>query len=77
MKRYLPIRVHSDYFGYGYWWGDKCYFFGKKSTCFAIMPLSYIADRLCYASNYKLVGNGDCDSWSEERQWQAKKKDNG
>lgn len=67
IKRYNPIRVHHIYFGYGYWWGEKVYFIGKGSTCFAIMPISYIVMNTIYASNGKKVGNGDCDSWSEIR----------
>ena len=74
IRKYLPIRVFSDYFAYGYWWGKYCFFFGKKSTCFGIVPLDYVANRLTYASNYKLVGNGDCASWSEERQRDNERK---
>lgn len=67
IKRYCPTRVHHIYFGYGYWWGEKVYFIGKGSTCFAIMPISYIVKDTTYASNGKIVGHGDCDSWSESR----------
>ena len=74
IRKYLPIRVFSDYFAYGYWWGKYCFFLGKKSTCFGILPLDYVANRLTYASNYKLVGNGDCASWSEKRQWENERK---
>lgn len=74
MKRYLPIKVFSTYFGYGWWWGKKVYFIPNKSTCFAIVPVSYICCSLTYESNNKLVGNGDCDSWSEDRLWENERK---
>ncbi|MBR6031316.1 MAG: hypothetical protein IKP36_05065 [Bacteroidaceae bacterium] len=71
MKKYRPIKVFHIQFGYGYWFGEKVYFFGKGSTTFAIVPLSFICKDTCYASNNNLVGHGDCDSWSENRQKDA------
>lgn len=74
IKKYLPIKVFSSYFGYGWWWGEKVYFIPPKSTCFAILPVSYICTTLTYESTNKSVGHGDADSWSEERQWENEKK---
>ena len=72
IKRYLPIKVFSTYFGFGYWWGDKVYFIQKKSTCFAIVPISYICASLTYESNFRIVGHGDAKSWSKDRQWERR-----
>lgn len=74
MKRYLPIKVFSSYFGYGWWWGGKVYFIPPKSTCFAVLPISYVCATLTYESNDKIVGHGDVDSWSDDRQREAKKR---
>lgn len=41
-------RMIDDYLGefrknnYGWWWGSYFFFFGKKSTAFAIIPMSSI-----------------------------------
>ena len=73
IKRYSPIRVHNIRFGYGYWWGEKVYFIGKRSTCFAIIPISYIVMDTIYASNEEIVGHGDIASWSKNRQRESRK----
>ncbi len=72
MKKYIPIKVFHIQFGYGYWFGSKMYFFGKGSTCFAIVPISFICKDTIYASNGNIVGHGDIDSWSITRQREAK-----
>ncbi len=74
MKRFLPIRVFSTYFAYGYWWGEKVYFIPHKATCFAVIPVSYICSSLTYETNNMIVGHGDAKSWSKDRQWQNRKE---
>ena len=39
MKKYMPIRIHHLYYGYGYWWGSYFFFIDKHSTAFAIVPI--------------------------------------
>lgn len=67
MKKYLPIRIFSIRFGYGWWWGSYFFFFGKKSTAFAIMPMSSHYNSCTY-ENGKGIEDGTIASWSDERQ---------
>ena len=69
MKKYLPIRIFSIRFGYGWWWGSYFFFFGKKSTEFAIMPMSSHYNSCTY-ENSKRIEDGTIASWSDERQRQ-------
>lgn len=64
MKKYLPIKIHHIYFSYGWWWGNKAFFL--KS--FSIVPISYICTDAIYASNGRIIGHGDTESWSTRRQ---------
>lgn len=67
VKKYLPIRIFSIHYAYGWWLGEYFFFFGKHSTAFANIP-SY---RHCVFSSYengKRIGHGECYSWSDERQ---------
>ena len=72
MTRYKPIRINDSRFGYGYWWGKYCFFFGKCSTCFAIVPVWYIINYSVYTSNYNVIKHGNDKSWSLERQKEYK-----
>ena len=40
LKRFLPIKVHSIKFGYGWWFSDKLFFFEKHWMPVNIMPIS-------------------------------------
>ena len=68
MKKYKPIRIHHLYYGYGYWWGSYFFFIDKRSTAFAIMPMSNECRYAIYANNGNIIGSGDTLSWSESRQ---------
>jgi hypothetical protein len=68
MRRYKPIKIHDNRFGYGYWWGKYCFFVGKHSACFAIVPIWDTLGHSIYASNCKIIKHGDSESWSPERQ---------
>ena len=62
-KKYLPIKIFSVYFAYGWWWG-KYFFFFKR---FAIVPCWFhLID--CTYENGKSIENGDLYSWSKNRQ---------
>lgn len=67
MRKYLPIRIFSIKFGYGWWLGKYFFFVGKHATAFAIMPM-YTHLRYCTYKNGKGIEDGMCYSWSVERQ---------
>ena len=67
MKKYKPIKIFNIHYGYGYWWGKYCFFIGKHSTCFAIVPIWRECNNSIYANNGKIIGHGDCLSWSANR----------
>lgn len=67
MKKYLPIRIFSIKFGYGWWLGSYFFFFGKHSTAFAIMPMSFHYNS-CTFENGLAINDGDVDSWSPQVQ---------
>ena len=71
MKRYLPIRIFSIRFGYGWWWGTHFFFFGKHSTAFAILPMSSHL-RSCTYKNGAAIEDGKINSWDPERQREMK-----
>lgn len=68
MKKYKPIRIHHMYFGYGYWWKDYFFFFGKRATRFAVVPMFRELMYAVYANNGKKIGYGPTCSWSISRQ---------
>ena len=63
MKKYLPIKIFSINFAYGWWWGGYFFFF----TPFAIIPM-WLHHQDCTYENGKDIYNGDTVSWSQERQ---------
>lgn len=67
MKKYLPIKIFSIRFGYGWWWGSYFFFFGKHSTAFAILPMSSHYNK-CEYLNGEVINEGDILSWSPSRQ---------
>lgn len=67
MRKYLPIRIFSIRFAYGWWWGSYFFFIGKKSVAFAIVPCSFHHGDCSY-ENGLAIGNGDINSWSPTRQ---------
>lgn len=71
MKKYLPIKIFSIKYAYGWWWGNYFFFFGKHSTAFAIFPMCDHHSRCTY-ENGKAIDYGDTYSWSEERQREKK-----
>lgn len=73
MRKYLPIRIFSIRFGYGWWLGKYFFFIGKHATEFAIMPMSSHFHQCTY-ENGKGIEDGDIMSWSKERQ-QEKEED--
>ena len=68
MKKYMPIRIHHLYYGYGYWWGSYFFFIDKHSTAFAIVPMCMECQYAIYANNGHIIGHGDTLSCSESRQ---------
>ena len=74
MKKYLPIRIFSIQYGYGWWFGKYFFFFGKKSTTFGIVPM-YFHHHKCTYENGSAIERGMCNSWSEERQREKRKDD--
>ena len=68
MKRFKPIKVFHINFGYGWWWGSTVFF----TNC-VIVPFWFVCENLEYASTGKSIGQGDCHSWSKERQEQKDK----
>ena len=72
MKKYLPIKVHHIYFGYGWWWGSKVYFRDKiYGGGIFIVPLAKECKKMVYANNGKLIGDGMVMSWEQSRQREA------
>lgn len=67
VKKYLPIRIFSFHYAYGWWLGKYFFFFGKHSTAFAIIP-SCRHYGLCTYEHGKAIDVGDTCSWSDERQ---------
>lgn len=67
MKKYLPIKIFSIHFGYGWWLGSYFFFFGKHSTVFAIIPMSFHHHQ-CEYMNGNAIDDGDIFSWSPSRQ---------
>ncbi len=66
MKKYLPIRIFSIHFGYGWWWGKYFFFFGKKAAAFAIMPMSYHFNYCDYKSG-KAIEDDEIYSWERRK----------
>lgn len=66
-RKYIPIRIFSIRFGYGWWWGSYFFFLGKHSTTFAIMPMSFHYNS-CTFKNGLAIKDGDIDSWSPQVQ---------
>lgn len=73
-RKFKPIKVFSIQFAYGYWWGKRVYFIGKHCTTFAIIPIFFICKDCIYDSNGNIVGHGDTDSWSEQRQMENRER---
>ena len=71
MKKYLPIKVHHIYFGYGWWWGSKVYFRDRIHGGIFIVPLEKECPIMVYAHNGKVIGNGRVMSWDQSRQREA------
>ncbi|MBR1500188.1 MAG: hypothetical protein IJ615_11295 [Bacteroidaceae bacterium] len=67
MEKYLPIRIFSIRYGYGWWLGSYFFFFGKHSTAFAILPMS-AHHASCTYKNGKAIDDGTIHSWSDQRQ---------
>lgn len=76
MKKYLPIRIFSIKYAYGWWWGKYFFFFGKHSTAFAIIPMCNHLHQ-CEYMNGKAIEDGDTLSWSPERQREKQEKRQG
>lgn len=60
MKRFLPIKIFSIKYGYGWWFGN--YFFFNR-TSFAIVPCWADLGNCEYAKNGKAIEHGDSHSW--------------
>ena len=71
MKKYLPIKVHHIYFGYGWWWGSKVYFYDRIHGGLFIVPLAKECTYMVQARNGKTIGHGFVMSWKESRQMEA------
>ena len=67
LRKYLPIRIFSIKFAYGWWFGKYFFFFGKHSTCFGILPM-YFHHSSCTYANGTGIEDGECFSWSDSRQ---------
>ena len=67
MRKYLPIRIFSIKFGYGWWLGKYFFFIGKHATSFAILPMCVHLEQCTYEHG-KGIEDGDTLSWSDERQ---------
>ena len=67
MKKYLPIKIFSIKYAYGWWWGSYFLFFGKHSTAFAILPMCNHLHQ-CEYMNGKAIENGAIHSWHPDRQ---------
>lgn len=62
LKKYLPIKVHSIHYGYGWWFGDKVIFFEKHWIPFNIMHICFELKHLGFA-NGKSIDEGLTHSW--------------
>ena len=67
MRKYLPIKIFSIQFGYGWWWGSYFFFLGKNETAFAILPM-YTHFKKCTYENGKAICDGGTKSWDDKRQ---------
>ena len=67
MKKYLPIRIHSIDFGYGWWWSNYFFFFRKYKAPFVALPMCTHWKR-CTFENGLAINGGDVDSWSSQVQ---------
>ena len=63
LKRFFPIKVHNIKYGYGWWFGDKLFFFEKHWIPFNIMPVSCEINNLVFDSNLKSIEHGYSNSW--------------
>ena len=61
IKRFMPIRIHHTYFSYGWWWGQRCYFF---NTSLSVVPISFLIGNVIFANNGKIIQHGYIDSWN-------------
>lgn len=64
LKRFLPIKVHSIKFGYGWWFSDKLFFFEKHWMPVNIVPICFDIKHLVFDSNLKTIGHGNAKSWN-------------
>ena len=71
MRKYLPIKIFSIKFAYGWWWGSYFFFFGKHATALAVMPMSFHHHQ-CEYMNGKAIEDGTIHSWSDERQRESR-----
>lgn len=59
MRRFLPIRIHSICYGYGWWWGSKFYFFSPLY----VIAMHWERRNATYARNGKEISHGRIKSW--------------
>lgn len=60
LRRYLPIRIHSVYYGAGWWWGNYFVFW----TTFAVLPMCWHYKLCVFARTSRAIQEGgDSRSW--------------
>ena len=64
LKKYLPVKVFHIYYGYGWWYADKLFFFEKKTIPIIIVPVCMEFKKTTYV-NGKNIGGGT-HSWEAE-----------
>ena len=63
LKRFLPIKVHHNYYSYGWWISDKFIFFEKHWIPFIIVPIALEYHNTAFAKNGKEIKDGYVNSW--------------
>jgi len=69
IKKYKPLKVFSIKYGYGYWFGEKVYFF---DLVFAIVPSYFLIGDITWASG-KDIKHGRSKSWDRYDEYLSSK----
>lgn len=66
MRKFLPIKIHHQFYGYGWWFGKKFYFWDDLSGI-VIVPCYAECNNTVYAYSGNKIGDGMVLSWDDDR----------
>lgn len=69
IKKYLPVRIHHINYSYGWWFGDRFYFWCGGPV---IVPMYNELHRAVYAYSGNSIEHGKVNSWDDERSFEKK-----